>query len=84
MVVARLQRHVQRAAPRAFTGRRERDSLAVRPRRRLRTPFAGDAAVRGDDDRADGRVGRGRLGRFAGEVEGALHVLGDHGADIIA
>jgi hypothetical protein len=83
-VAARLERDVQRRATRAFSGSLECDSLGVRPRRRLRTPFAGNDAVRGDDDRADGRVRRRRLGRFAGEVESALHMLWDHGADIIA
>jgi hypothetical protein len=55
----------------------------VRPRRRLGAAFPNDAAVRADNHRAYRRVRRSRLRRLPGEIEGALHVLGNHGADII-
>src|SRR5712691_382638 len=74
LVTARLERAVQRRAPRPRTRRLQRVDLGVRLARALVEPLTNDDAVRRHDDRADERIGTGSPGAARRVKERPLHV----------
>src|SRR5262245_27760648 len=71
MVVARLERHVERRAPRSLPGSRERDHIRVGPAPSLMPALADDLTVAGDD-RSDDRVRMRRPAPALRELDGPL------------
>ena len=67
-----LQRHIERRAPRGFTGPLQRLGLGMRPSAGLRPATADDHAIL-DDDRTDGRVRPGAPQPAPAECERKLH-----------
>ena len=69
MVIARLERHVQRRVARTLTGGRQRDHLGVTTAR-LRDAFTDDLSV-GHDDGANRRLRVRTVAGGARELDGA-------------